>query len=93
MKDSKIKNPLLRKVIEEEIKKEIKRFFENFKDDIIVNPLILKPDPFSKCPEEIQLAAYQLMREKIKRWKEGRKNESSSGYTKGNSKTTSEDRG
>jgi len=55
--------------------------------------IFFKPDPFSKCPEEIQLAAYQLMREKIKKWKEGRKNESSGRYKKGNSKTTSEDRG
>jgi len=69
MKDSKIKNPLLRKVIEEEIKREVRRFFENFKDDIIVNPLILKPDPFSKCSEEIQTAAYKLMRERIEKWR------------------------
>jgi len=28
--------------------------------------VIFRPDPFSKCPEEIQLAAYQLMRERVK---------------------------
>ena len=27
--------------------------------------VIFRPDPFSKCPEEIQLAAYQLMRKRI----------------------------
>jgi len=65
MKDSKIKHPLLKKVVEEETKKEVKRFYENLRDDIIVNPLILKPDPFSKCSEEIQTAAYKLVKEKI----------------------------
>ena len=33
--------------------------------------VIFRPDPFSKCPEEIQLAAYQLMRKRI----EGLRNE------------------
>jgi len=35
--------------------------------------ILFKPDPFSKCPEEIQLAAYQLVREKIEEWRKRRK--------------------
>jgi len=36
-----------------------------------IKEILLKPDPFSKCPAEVQLAAYQLIREKIEGWKKG----------------------
>jgi len=49
--------------------KKVREFLENLKDDLIVNPLILKPDPFSKCPEEIQIATYKLMKERIEKWR------------------------
>ncbi len=35
--------------------------------------ILFKPDPFSLCPEEIQLAAYQLVKKKIEEWRERRK--------------------
>lgn len=38
-----------------------------------VKEILLKPDPFSLCPEEVQLAACYLVRKKIKEWGERRR--------------------